>query len=301
MRRDPNGTQPTHRSTALVAEENITDVALQRWSTAHSPRLAELMTALVRHLHAFAREVRLTEGEVMAAVEWLTATGKISDDNRQEFVVASDVLGLSMLVVQMDDRFSPGATPPAVLGPFYMGDSPAAPFGFDMADGIPGTPLVLTGRVLDLDGDPLSDVVLDLWQADAEGTYESQLPFVDEARLRARYHTRADGSYCIRTIAPSGYAIPMDAPVGQLIRQTDISWYRPAHIHFLIEHPGYERLVTQLFRQGAEYIDSDVVFATREQLIVPFTERPPGAAPHGGAIDRPWLHVEYDFVLQPRP
>jgi hydroxyquinol 1,2-dioxygenase len=293
--------QPTHSSAAVVMEDNITDLALQRWATAHSARLAELMTTLVRHLHTFAREVRLTEGELMAAVEWLTATGKLSADKRQEFVVASDVLGLSMLIVQMDDRFSPSATPPAVLGPFYIDDSPAAPFGFDMADGIPGTPVVLTGRVLDLDGTPLPDVVLDLWQADAEGTYEAQLPYVDEARLRARYRTRDDGTYCIRTIAPSGYAIPMDAPMGQLIRQTDISLYRPAHIHFLIEHPGYERLITQLFRRGAEYIDSDVVFATREQLIVPFTERPPGASPDGGTIDRPWLHVEYDFVLQPRP
>jgi hydroxyquinol 1,2-dioxygenase len=283
-----------------TGQKDLTDLAVERWSSAHSPRLRELMTALVRHLHEFAREVRLTEGELMAAAQWLTAVGKVSDDTRQEFLQASDVLGLTMLVVEMDERFSSGATPPAVIGPFYIDDSPAAPFGFDMAEGIPGTPLVLTGRVLDVDGTPLPDVVLDLWQADADGTYESQLPYVDEARLRAKYRTRADGTYCIRTIAPAGYGIPMDAPVGELIRMTDISWFRPAHIHFLIEHPGYEKLITQLFRQGADFIDSDVVFATREELIVPFVPQRPGVSPDGTTIDTPWLHVEFDFVLQPK-
>ncbi|AXK31873.1 catechol 1,2-dioxygenase [Streptomyces armeniacus] len=284
---------------AVVTEGTITDLAVQRWSTAHSPRQAELMTALVRHLHAYAREVGLTEEEWAAAVEWLTATGRVSDDKRQEFILASDVLGLSMLVVQLNHRFAADATPATVLGPFHIDGSPAAPFGHDMSDGVAGTPLFVTGRVLDLDGTPLPDVVLDVWQADADGTYEAQLPQTDEARLRAKYRTRADGTYCVRTIAPRGYAIPMDGPVGDLIRTTDISYYRPAHIHFLIDHPGHEKLITHLFRQGSEFLDSDVVFGTKGELIVPFAEEPAGASPDGGTLDEPYLHAEFDFVLQP--
>ncbi|MGW1564185.1 dioxygenase [Streptomyces sp. NPDC002144] len=189
---------------AFVTEDNITSLAVKRWATAHSPRLAELMTALVWHLHEFAREVDLTEDEWMAAVEWLTATGRISDDKRQEFILTSDVLGLSTLVVQLNHRFSPRATPATVLGPFHIDGSPAAPYGFDMSDGIPGTPLFVSGRVLGLDGNPLPDVVLDVWQADADGAYEAQLPDIDEARLRAKYRTEKDGTYCVRTIAPRG-------------------------------------------------------------------------------------------------
>ncbi|MFE9093316.1 dioxygenase [Streptomyces sp. NPDC007264] len=284
---------------AFVTEENLTDLAEKRWATAHSPRLAELMTALVRHLHAFAREVHLTEDEWTAAVEWLAATGRISDDKRQEFILASDVLGLSTLVVQQNNRFSPRATPATVLGPFHIDGSPPAPYAFDMSDGIQGTPLFVTGRVLDIHGTPLPDVVLDVWQADADGTYEAQLPEVDEARLRAKYRSRADGTYCVRTISPRGYAIPMDGPVGALIRRTDISHFRPAHIHFLIDHPGHEGLITHLFREGSDYLDNDVVFGTKDELVVEFTEKPAGDCPGGGTIDEPYLHAEYDFVLQP--
>ncbi|NEC88053.1 dioxygenase [Streptomyces sp. SID12501] len=285
---------------AFVTEDNITDLAVKRWATAHSPRLAELMTSLVRHLHAYAREVGLTEQEWAAAVEWLTATGRVSDDKRQEFILASDVLGLSTLVVQLNHRFSPDATPATVLGPFHIDGSPTAAFGADMSDGIPGTPLFVTGRVLDLDGTPLPDVVMDVWQADADGTYEAQLPEIDEARLRALYRTRADGTYCVRTIAPRGYAIPMDGPVGDLVSRTDISYFRPAHIHFLIDHPGYEKLITHLFRQGSAFLDTDVVFGTKDELIVRFAEEPAGPCPDGGTIDEPYLHAEFDFVLQSR-
>lgn len=283
---------------AFVTEENLTDLAEKRWGTAESPRLAELMTGLVRHLHAFAREVGLTEAEWAAAVEWLAATGRISDEKRQEFILASDVLGLSTLVVQLNNRFAPQATPATVLGPFHIDGSPPAPFGHDMSDGLPGTPLFVTGRVLDVHGTALPDVVLDVWQADADGAYEAQLPGVDEARLRAKYRTRADGSYCVRTLAPRGYSIPMDGPVGDLIGRTAISHYRPAHIHFLIDHPGHEKLVTHLFRRGADYLDTDVVFGTKDQLVVDFAERPAGAAPDGGTTGKPYLHAEYDFVLQ---
>ncbi len=283
----------------LVTEDNITELAAQRWASAHDPRTAEVMAALVRHLHAFAREVRLSEPEWMAAMRWLTETGRISDEKREEFILASDVLGLSMLVVQMNHTFDAKATPATVLGPFHIDGSPEKGFGGDMSDGLPGTPLYITGAVLDLDGTPVTGAVLDVWQADEEGAYESQLPDVDEARLRAKYTSRADGTYCVRTIAPKGYSIPMDGPVGELIRGTDISHFRPAHVHFLINAAGYEPLITHLFQEGAQYLDSDVVFGTKQELVVAFEPRDPGPTPDGGESAQPWLEARYDFVLQP--
>jgi hydroxyquinol 1,2-dioxygenase len=284
----------------LVTEENITDLAVQRWQTAHDPRTAELMAALVRHLHAFAREVRLTEAEWMAAIQWLTRTGQISNEKREEFILTSDVLGLSMLVVQMNHDFDERATPATVLGPFHIEGSPMLDYGADMSQGLPGTPLVLHGTVKDLDGIPIPGAVLDLWQADNEGLYESQHADVDEARLRAKYTTREDGGYCVRTVAPLGYTIPMDGPVGELISKTDISHFRPAHVHFLLNVPGYEPLITHLFQEGADYLDSDVVFGVKEELVVHYERREPGETPDGGTIDQPWFEARYDFVLQPR-
>jgi hydroxyquinol 1,2-dioxygenase len=283
----------------LVTEDNITDLAVERWATAKDPRLAEILTSLVRHLHGFAREVRLTEAEWMAAIQWLNRTGQISDEKRQEFILASDVLGLSMLVVQMNHRLDPDATPNTVLGPFHIDGSPPLPFGADMSDGVAGTPLFVHGTVRDLSGAPVAGALLDVWQADGDGMYEAQLE-VDEARLRAKYSSREDGSYCVRTVAPLGYAIPMDGPVGQLSGATEISHFRPAHVHFLIDVPGYEPLITHLFQEGAEYLDSDVVFGTKEELVVAFEQREAGPTPDGGAIDGPWLSAEYDFVLQRR-
>jgi len=257
------------------------------------------MTALVRHLHAFAREVRLTEAEWMAAIQWLNRTGQISNEKRQEFILASDVLGLSMLVVQMNHRLSAEATPNTVLGPFHIDGSPPVPFGADMSEGVAGTPLFVHGTVRDLSGAPVAGAVLDVWQADADGNYESQLPQIDEARLRAKYTARADGTYCVRTIAPKGYSIPMDGPVGELIRQTGISHFRPAHVHFLLVVDGYEPLITHLFQEGAQYLDSDVVFGTKQELVVPFEPREPGPTPDGGKSDVPWVEAHFDFVLQP--
>ncbi|GAA1859181.1 dioxygenase [Pseudonocardia alni subsp. carboxydivorans] len=286
-------TQPT-----TVTEDTITDAAVARWATAHDPRTAELMTALVRHLHDFARETRLTEDEWMAAVRWLTATGQISDDKREEFILASDVLGLSMLVVQQNHRLDPAATPATVLGPFHIDGSPEKASGEDMSDGLPGDPLFVHGSVRALDGTPVTGAVLDVWQSDADGTYEAQLD-VDEARLRAKYTTGDDGGYCLRTIAPLGYAIPMDGPVGDLVSRTDISPMRPAHIHFLLAVPGYEPLITHLFREGTEFLDSDVVFGVKRELVVGFTRREPGPTPDGGHSEVPWYEARYDFVLQP--
>lgn len=283
----------------LVTEQNITDLAVQRWQTAHEPRFGELMAALVRHLHAFAREVQLTPAEWMAAIQWLNRTGQISNEKREEFILASDVLGLSMLVVQLNNRFDQAATPATVLGPFYIDGSPKLEFGADMSQGLAGTPLLIHGVVKDVAGNPVPGAVLDVWQADDDGRYESQYADVDEARLRARFTSRADGSYCIRTVAPLGYSIPVDGPVGELIRKTDISHFRPAHVHLMLDVPGYKRLITHLFREGADHLDSDVVFGVKESLVVPFAPREPGDLPYGGRSDEPWLEVRYDIVLQP--
>src|SRR3954451_12937275 len=262
----------------LVTEDNITELARQRWATAHDERTRELLTALVQHLHDFAREVRLSEAEWMAAVQWLTRTGQISDQKREEFILASDVLGLSMLVVQMNHRFDPSATPATVLGPFHIDGSPELEYAADMSEGLPGVPMFISGTVRSLDGTPVGGAVLDVWQADEEGAYEGQLD-VDEARLRAKYTTREDGSYCVRTVAPKGYTIPMDGPVGDLISRTDISHFRPAHVHFLVTVPGYEPLITHLFQEGADYLDSDVVFGVKEELVVRYEQREPGETP----------------------
>ena len=282
----------------LVTEDNITELAKQRWGTAHDERTRELLTGLVQHLHDFAREVRLTEPEWMAAIQWLKRTGQISDDKREEFILASDVLGLSMLVVQMNHRFDPAATPATVLGPFHIDGSPELDYAADMSEGLPGVPLFVSGTVRSLDGTPVGGAVLDVWQADEEGAYEGQLE-VEEARLRAKYTARADGSYCIRTIAPKGYAVPMDGPVGELIRLTDISYFRPAHVHFLLNVPGYEPLITHLFEAGGKYLDSDVVFGTKQELVVDYEHHDPGPTPDGGTTTVPWVSATYDFVLQP--
>jgi hydroxyquinol 1,2-dioxygenase len=282
-----------------VTEENITELAEQRWGTARDPRTAEVLTSLVRHLHAFARDVRLTEDEWMAGIQWLTRSGQMSDEKRQELILASDVLGLSMLVVQMNHDFDERATPATVLGPFFIEGSPALEHGDDMSDGVDGEPLVVHGRVRDLDGRPVAGAVLDVWQADADGAYEAQLE-VDEARLRGTFRSRDDGTYCVRTIAPKGYTIPMDGTVGDLISRTEISEYRPAHVHFMVKADGFEPLITHLFEQGAPYLDTDVVFGTKQELVVPFERRAAGVTPAGVALDRPWLEARFDVVLQPR-
>lgn len=281
-----------------VTEPDLTDLAAARWATARDPRLAEVMEALVRHLHAFAREVRLTVPEWLAGLQWLTRTGQVSNDKRQEFILASDVFGLSTLVVALNHRLDPTATPATVLGPFHIEGSPDRGYGADMADGISGTPLFITGSVRDIDGRPVGAAVLDVWQADADGAYEAQLG-VETARLRAKYTTTPSGAYCVRTIAPLGYSIPMDGPVGDLIARTGISHYRPAHVHFIIDAPGCESLTTHLFPRGAAYLDDDVVFGAKAELVVDFEHRLPGPTPDGGHCDGPWLQATYDFVLQP--
>jgi len=285
---------------AFVTEDNITEIAVQRWATSHSPRMAELMTAAIKHLHAFAKEVDLTGEEWMGALEFLTATGQASDEKRKEFILLSDVLGLSMLVVMRNARQPKGATPTTVLGPFHIEDSPELGHGESMTFGAEGEPCFVTGQVRDLRGRPIAGARLDVWQADTAGDYEAQIPGQEGPRLRAIYTTGADGRYCVRTVNPRGYAIPMDGPVGALIGKTEISYFRPAHIHFLLSAPGQADLISCIFRSGAEYLDSDVVFGCKQDLITDFTRHASGLAPTGEAMAQPFWTVEFDFVLSPQ-
>jgi hydroxyquinol 1,2-dioxygenase len=280
-----------------VTEDNLTDVVRQRWTEIPDPRLREVMQSLIKHLHAFVRDVELTEAEWFTAIDFLTRTGKMCTDKRQEFILASDVLGVSMLVDAINHRLSTGATPTTVEGPFHVPDAPELANGADMAKGAPGIPCFVIGKVRGLDGRPVGGAVLDLWQTDGEGFYEAQRD-VTEPWMRGLYRTQPDGSYVVRTVAPIAYTIPMDGTIGELMRHTDISHMRPAHIHFCVTAPGYHRLVTHLFQRGDEFIDTDVVYGVKEPLIVEFEKKKAGSkAPNGETVDTDFYVVNYDFVL----
>jgi hydroxyquinol 1,2-dioxygenase len=280
-----------------VTEENLTEIVLERWKNIPDPRLREVMGALIKHLHAFVREIEPTQPEWATAIDFLTRTGKICDEKRQEFILFSDVMGVSMLVDAINHRLPSGATPTTVEGPFHIADAPPMANGADMAKGAPGIPCFVVGKVRDLDGRPVANATLDLWQTDGEGLYEAQRD-VTEPWMRGIYRSQQDGSYVVRTVAPIGYTIPMDGPIGELMQRTKISHMRPAHIHFCIESPGHHRVVTHLFQRGSEYIETDVVYGVKEPLIVDFVKQPAGKAPTGETINEPFYVINYDFVLQ---
>ncbi len=279
--------------------DTITDQAVARWNTAHDPRLAELLTNAVRHLHAYAKEVKLTQAEWMAGLQFLAKVGQWTTDARGENILLSDVLGLSMLTVMLNDQLPDGATPHTVLGPFYVDDSPELDHGGNMAEGVAGEPCFITGQVRNLQGEPIAGAMLDMWQADDQGIYEVQLEAKSGPYLRGVYHSGPDGRFLVKTIAPLGYAIPMDGPVGELILKTDISYFRPAHIHFIMSAPGYQKIITHLFKRGTEYLENDVVYGVKQELIADFTRHEPGVAPGGERVDTPFWTIEYDFVLAP--
>ena len=280
-----------------VNEKNLTDVVLARWQDIPNPRLKQIMQSMIKHLHGFVRDVELTEAEWAAAIDFITRAGKMSDEKRQEVILFSDVMGVSMLVDAINHRLDSGATPTTVEGPFHVPNSPVVANGGDMAKGAPGIPCFVSGRVRGLDGQPIGGATLDLWQTDGEGLYEAQRD-VTEPWMRGLYRSQPDGSYTIRTVAPIGYTIPMDGPVGELMNKTTISHMRPAHIHFCVEAPGHHRLVTHLFQRGCQYIETDVVYGVKKELIVDFERKPPGSAPTGETVATPFNVVRYDFVLQ---
>jgi hydroxyquinol 1,2-dioxygenase len=282
---------------AYVTEENLTSIVRERWENIADPRLREIMQSAIKHLHAFVREIEPTNAEWFKAIEFLTQTGQLCTGKRQEFILASDVLGVSMLVDAINNRRDAGATPGTVEGPFHIPGAPEFANGESMAKDAPGLPCFVTGTVRSLNGKAIADAELDLWQTDGEGLYEDQRGS-EEPWMRGIYRTRADGSYSIRTVAPVSYTIPMDGTVGALMSHTNISHMRPAHIHFAISAPGYLELVTHLFQKGDEWIGNDVVYGVKEPLIVEFIKKPPGKAPNGDIVSTPFYELSYDFILQ---
>jgi len=269
-------------------ENNITAAVIDRFQNTPDPRLKKIMTSLVRHLHDFVRDVEPTEAEWVQAIQFLTRTGQLCNDKRQEFILLSDTLGVSMLVDAINHRFTEGATETTVLGPFYVQDPPEKAFGADISGGAQGEPL---------DGKPLANAIVDVWHSDSEGFYDVQLPELEEPTLRARFHTDAQGRYRFWTILPRYYPIPYDGTVGDMLKATNRHPYRPAHVHFMISADGHEKLVTHLFVSGDQYLDSDAVFAVKNSLIRDFTREAPGIAPDGKKIDTPWRRLHSDFVL----
>ncbi len=278
-------------------ENNITAAVIDRYQNTPDPRLKKIMTSLVQHLHDFVRDVELTEEEWAQAIAYLTRTGQLCTDKRQEFILLSDTLGVSMLVDAINHRFAEGATETTVLGPFYVQNPPEAAFGADIRGEAKGDPLYVDGRILSEDGRPVANAIVDVWHSDAEGFYDVQLPELEEPTLRARFHSDAQGRFRFWTILPRYYPIPYDGTVGDMLKATARHPYRPAHVHFKIIAAGHETLVTHLFVSGDQYLDSDAVFAVKNSLIRDFTHEAPGIAPDGKKMDTPWRKLHNDFVL----
>jgi hydroxyquinol 1,2-dioxygenase len=271
-----------------VNPQTITETVLARQASTADARLKRIMTSLVKHLHEFAREVELTEDEWFKGIEFLTRCGHITDDKRQEFILLSDVLGLSMLIVAQNNDKPAGCTEATVLGPFHVEGAPHYELGADIANGARGTPCVVRGTVRGVDGEPIAGAQLDVWQSDAEGLYDVQHTGIDHAQARGILNADSEGRYHFRSILAVPYPIPHDGPVGDLLKATGRHPWRPAHLHFLITAPGYETLITHVFRSDDPYLDSDAVFGVRQSLIADWKQQPDGS-----------YLVEYDFVLNP--
>ena len=285
--------------TRFTTEDDITAEVLRRFERTPDPRLREIMLSLTQHLHQFVKDVRLVEGEWWKAIEFLTRTGQMCSDKRQEFILLSDTMGISMLVDLISNGKPPGATESTVFGPFYREGGPVLPAGANMAEGAAGgTPTIIHGRVLDMDGKPIANAMLDVWQADPEGLYDSQRPDLEELHMRGIYHSDAQGNYLIRTMRPVHYQIPTDGPVGDMLAATKRHPWRPAHVHFKVTAPGYQSLTTHLFDDVDEYLDSDAVFGVKDSLICKFPlheTRDADAEKFG--IEPPFCTTKYDFVL----
>jgi hydroxyquinol 1,2-dioxygenase len=263
-----------------------------------SERFGMLISSLVRHIHDFVREVELTEGEWMAAIEFLTKAGQISSEKRQEFILLSDTLGVSILVDAINNRLPKGATEQTVLGPYYLKGAPELPMGSDLTNGVIGEPCFYSGRVLALDAKPIEGALLDIWSGDGEGNYDMQLGS-EEMRARGRLTTVADGRYRFRSIKPFYYPVPTDGPVGAMLAAMGRHPNRPGQIHFIASAPGCKTVVTHLFPSDTPFLDSDVVFGVKESLIVDFQRHVPGVAPTVEIVDVPFWTCEYDFHLIP--
>ncbi|MHC3467648.1 dioxygenase family protein [Streptomyces sp. 7R007] len=285
--------------TTDATDTTVTDEAVASLHATADPRLRELLTALIRHLHAFTRETRLTRQEWERAIGFLTATGRTCTDTRQEFILLSDVLGLSMLVETLNGEHGPGATESTVLGPFHMTESPVRALGasIDLVGG--GEPCVVSGRVLSADGTPLPGAVVDVWQADGNGFYDVQRPDVQPpGNGRGLFTADAEGRFRFRTCVPSPYPIPTDGPVGDLLRATGRHPYRPAHIHFIATAGGHVPITTHIFVAGSDYLGSDAVFAVKPSLVKEFTETDDPLQAREFGVPNPFRHARFDLVLE---
>jgi hydroxyquinol 1,2-dioxygenase len=281
-------------------EEQITRNVLNSMAQAPNARLKEVMSSLITHLHAFIREVNLTEAEWMQGIQFLTRTGQMCDDRRQEFILLSDVIGVSMLVDAINHRAEDGATESTVFGPFYREGTRELPPGATISLDGRGEPAVVMGRVLSTDGTPIPGALLDVWETDENGLYEQQDPEQPDMNLRGKFRTDSQGRYCFVGIKPVSYPIPDDGPVGQLLRALGRHPYRPAHIHLLISAEGFVPVTTHLFVKGDPYLDSDAVFGTKDSLVVDFIRHDSDEEAAQYHVNAPFYTVEYDFVLKPR-
>jgi len=281
-------------------EETAADAVVESFAPETDPRLREILVSLVRHLHAFARDVELTIPEWEKAIDFLTRTGHKSDDERQEFILLSDVLGLSMLVETISNRKFGVATESTVLGPFHVVESPVRALGDNIDLVGTGTPCVVTGRVVSVDGTPLHGATIDVWQANDQGFYDVQQPDVQpRTNGRGLFTADSSGEFWFRTIVPSYYPIPTDGPVGELLLTTGRHAFRPAHIHFIVKAPGHRDLTTHIFVAGSEFIESDTVFAVKKSLVADFDEVTDPALAERWGVQVPFRHADFDIIMQP--
>ncbi len=292
------GRVPDDAAVQAAREEAVTAEVLASFAGAAPPRYREVAQSLVRNLHSFAREIRLTQDEWQFGIDFLTRAGHITDDRRQEFILLSDVLGMSMLTIGINAPAAAGATESTVVGPFFVAGAPETLLGGDIGNGAQGQPCYVSGTVTDTAGNPIAGARIDVWQSDEDGFYDVQYP---DGRTAARgwLRTAPDGGYRFWSVLPAPYPIPDDGPVGDLLKAAGRGPMRPAHLHFKVDVPGYRPLVTHIFVAGDPYLDRDAVFGVKESLIVEFTEHPPGPAPEGRVLDEPWSRVTFDMVLAP--
>lgn len=282
-----------------LSGDDLTEAVLASFAHCATDRLTQITSSLVRHLHAFVSEVRLTEEEWASGIDFLTRVGHITDDQRQEFILLSDVLGVSMQVIGINNQRPTGATESTVFGPFFTERSPRFVNGDDLANGAPGEPCFMHGYVRSIEGMPIPEARIDVWQADDLGRYDVQYDDLSGARGRGHLYSAGDGRYYFWSLRPTAYPIPDDGPVGQLLAAAHRSPMRPAHVHFMITAPGYFPLITHVFAEGDGYLDSDAVFGVKSSLITPFARHEPGIAPDGRQMDKPFSTMRYDFALAP--
>ncbi len=274
------------------------EIVADSFSHTQSGRLREILGSLVEHLHAFAEDVKLSNDELAIGVDFLTRTGQQCDDTRQEFVLLSDILGLSMLVDSIDNDRGNEATESTVLGPFHMVQSPERQLGDSIALAAGGEPTLVTGQVLSVDGDVVPGAVVDVWQADQNGFYDVQIPeSVPERNLRGLFTCDEHGGFAFRTIMPAPYPIPQDGPVGELLRATARHGNRPAHIHFIVGAEGHASLTTHIFVAGSPYLDSDAVFGVKDSLVVDFPESRDSTLAAQYDMPTPFRHAHIDIRL----